>query len=148
MHWHPGSSNGASAASSLANKSAKFRFHGVASHAAGSPWNGRSALDGVEAMNYMVNMLREHILPDSRIHHVITRGGEAPNVVPEFAEVFYYCRHPEMEIVAKNFARLVEAAEGAAKGLGQQWIMRLYMVSTMCCQMKHLPRSCIRILLK
>jgi len=118
LHWHPGSSNGASAASSLANKSAKFRFYGVASHAAGSPWNGRSALDGVEAMNYMVNMLREHILPDSRIHHVITRGGEAPNVVPEFAEVFYYCRHPEMEIVAKNFERMVEAAEGAAKGTG------------------------------
>lgn len=118
LHWHPGSSNGASAASSLANKSAKFRFYGVASHAAGSPWNGRSALDGVEAMNMMVNMLREHILPDSRIHHVITRGGEAPNVVPEFAEVFYYCRHPEMEMVAKNFARIVEAAEGAAKGTG------------------------------
>jgi len=118
LHWHPGSSNGASAASSLANKSAKFRFYGVASHAAGSPWNGRSALDGVEAMNHMVNMLREHILPDSRIHHVITRGGEAPNVVPEFAEVFYYCRHPEMDMVAKNFARIVEAAEGAAKGTG------------------------------
>lgn len=118
LHWHPGSSNGASAASSLANKSAKFRFYGVASHAAGSPWNGRSALDGVEAMNMMVNMLREHILPDSRIHHVITRGGEAPNVVPEFAEVFYYCRHPEMDMVAKNFARIVEAAEGAAKGTG------------------------------
>ena len=118
LHWHPGSSNGASAASSLANKSAKFRFYGVASHAAGSPWNGRSALDGVEAMNHMVNMLREHILPDSRIHHVITRGGEAPNVVPEFAEVFYYCRHPEMEMVAKNFERIVEAAEGAAKGTG------------------------------
>lgn len=118
LHWHPSSSNGANAASSLANKSAKFRFYGVASHAAGSPWNGRSALDGVEAMNMMVNMLREHILPDSRIHHVITRGGEAPNVVPEFAEVFYYCRHPEMEIVAKNFARLVEAAEGAAIGTG------------------------------
>lgn len=118
LHWHPSSGNGANAASSLANKSAKFRFYGVASHAAGSPWNGRSALDGVEAMNAMVNMLREHILPDSRIHHVITRGGEAPNVVPEFAEVFYYCRHPEMEIVAKNFERIVKAAEGAAIGTG------------------------------
>ncbi len=116
LHWHPSSSNGANASSSLANKSAKFRFYGVASHAAGSPWNGRSALDGVEAMNMMVNMMREHISPDSRIHHVITSGGEAPNVVPEFAEVFYYCRHPEMSMVKKNFEWMVEIAEAAAKG--------------------------------
>lgn len=116
LHWHPSNSNGASAASSLANKSAKFRFYGVASHAAGSPWNGRSALDGVEAMNNMVNMMREHIPMESRIHYVITSGGEAPNVVPEFAEVFYYCRHPEMSQVKKNFEWMVEIAEAAAKG--------------------------------
>lgn len=116
LHWHPSSSNSAHASSSLANKSAKFRFYGVASHAAGSPWNGRSALDGVEAMNMMVNMMREHISPDSRIHHVITSGGEAPNVVPEFAEVFYYCRHPEMSMVKQNFEWMVEIAEAAAKG--------------------------------
>lgn len=115
LHWHPGSSNSANASSSLANKSAKFRFYGVASHAAGSPWNGRSALDGVEAMNMMVNMMREHISPESRIHHVITSGGEAPNVVPEFAEVFYYCRHPEMSMVKENFEWMVEIAEAAAK---------------------------------
>lgn len=116
LHWHPSSGNAANAASSLANKSAKFRFYGVASHAAGSPWNGRSALDGVEAMNMMVNMMREHISPDSRIHHVITSGGEAPNVVPEFAEVFYYCRHPQMSMVKQNFEWMVEIAEAAAKG--------------------------------
>lgn len=118
LHWHPGSSNSASAASSLANKSAKFRFYGNASHAAASPWNGRSALDGVEAMNYMVNLLREHSLPESRIHYVITRGGEAPNVVPEFAEVYYYVRHPEMAEVRALFDRVVKAAEGAATGTG------------------------------
>ena len=116
LHWHAGSRNSASARSSLSNKSAKFRFHGIASHAAGSPWNGRSALDGVEAMNMMVNMMREHISPESRIHYVITSGGEAPNVVPEFAEVFYYCRHPEMKMVKQNFEWLVEIAEAAAKG--------------------------------
>ena len=116
LHWHPSNSNSANAASSLANKSAKFRFYGVSSHAAGSPWNGRSALDGVEAMNYMVNLMREHIPAESRIHYVITSGGEAPNVVPEFAEVFYYCRHPEMYQVKKNFEWLVEIAEAAAKG--------------------------------
>jgi len=83
LHWHPSSSNGANAASSLANKSAKFRFYGLSSHAAGSPWNGRSALDGVEAMNMMVNMLREHLTMESRTHYVITDGGAAPNVIPD-----------------------------------------------------------------
>lgn len=116
LHWHPSNGNSANAASSLANKSAKFRFYGVSSHAAGSPWNGRSALDGVEAMNYMVNLMREHIPQESRLHYVITSGGEAPNVVPEFAEVFYYCRHPQMTQVKKNFNWLVEIAESAAKG--------------------------------
>ena len=118
IHWHPGSSNSASAASSLANKSAKFRFHGIASHAAGSPQNGRSALDGVEAMNYMVNLMREHVPMETRIHYVITRGGEAPNVVPAFAEVFYYVRHPEAPQVKELFERVVQAAEGAAQGTG------------------------------
>ncbi len=118
LHWHPGSMNSASARSSLANKSAKFRFYGNASHAAASPWNGRSALDGVEAMNYMVNLLREHSRPESRIHYVITRGGEAPNVVPEFAEVYYYVRHPDMAEVRALFERVVKAAEGAAMGTG------------------------------
>ena len=72
LHWHPSSSNGANAESSNANKSAKFRFSGISAHAAGSPHKGRSALDGVEAMNMMVNMMREHIPQESRIHYVIT----------------------------------------------------------------------------
>ena len=118
LHWHPSSSNAANASSSLANKSAKFRFYGKAAHAAGAPERGRSALDGVEALNYMVNLMREHVPADSRIHYVITKGGEAPNVVPAFAEVFYYTRHPEMQQVRDIFERVVEAAEGAAKGTG------------------------------
>ncbi len=116
LHWHPASLNSADAASSLANKSAKFRFYGVAAHASGAPQFGRSALDGVEAMNHMVNMMREHVTSDSRIHYVITEGGDAPNVVPAFAEVFYYCRNPEMDIVRQNFEWIVKAAEGAALG--------------------------------
>lgn len=118
LHWHPGDGNSASAASSLSNKSAKFRFYGVASHAASAPWNGKSALDAVEAMNFMVNLLREHVPMESRIHYVITKGGEAPNVVPAFAEVFYYCRHPDMEMVKTNFEKLVTIAEAAAMGTG------------------------------
>ena len=118
LHWHAGSSNDASPSTSLANKSAKFRFHGVSAHAAGAPDQGRSALDGVEAMNNMVNMLREHVPMETRIHYVITAGGSAPNVVPDFAEVYYYVRNPDVELARSIFDRVALAAEGAALGTG------------------------------
>jgi len=118
LHWHPGDRNDASASASLANKSAKFRFYGVSAHAAGAPDKGRSALDGVEAMNAMVNMMREHIPERARIHYVITDGGKAPNVVPDYAEVYYYARHNTREVVVDIFDRIVKAAEGAALGTG------------------------------
>jgi aminobenzoyl-glutamate utilization protein B len=116
LHWHASDRNMASPGSSLANMSGKFRFHGVSAHASAAPHRGRSALDGVEAMNHMVNLMREHVPPESRIHYVITRGGEAPNVVPDFAEVYYYARHPDPETVRALWARIVKAAEGAALG--------------------------------
>lgn len=118
LHWHPGAQNAASSGAALANKSAKFRFHGISAHAAGSPEKGRSALDGVEAMNMMVNMMREHIPQEARIHYVITSGGKAPNVVPDFAEVYYYARHNNRDVVIDIFDRMVKAAEGAALGTG------------------------------
>lgn len=116
IHWHPGNSNGITMTSALANKSAKFRFHGVSAHAAASPEKGRSSLDGVEAMDYMVNMMREHIPQETRIHYVITNGGKAPNVIPDFAEVYYYVRHPKRDMVLSIFDRVVNAANGAALG--------------------------------
>jgi aminobenzoyl-glutamate utilization protein B len=116
LHWHPGSGNSAGWGNSLSNKSGKFRFYGVASHAAASPERGRSALDAVEAMDNMVNMMREHVSDATRIHYVITRGGEAPNVVPAFAEVYYYVRHPKRTEVKETWERVVRAAEGAALG--------------------------------
>ena len=116
LHWHPWDTNLVINTSVLANKSAKFRFYGVASHASVSPEKGRSALDGVEAMNNMVNMMREHIPQETRIHYVITNGGKAPNVVPEFAEVYYYVRHPDKSMAISIFDRVVKAAEGAALG--------------------------------
>jgi aminobenzoyl-glutamate utilization protein B len=118
LHWHPSSLNAASAGAALANKSAKFRFYGISAHAAGAPEKGRSALDGVEAMNTMVNMMREHVPQEVRIHYVITEGGKAPNVVPDFAEVYYYARHNNRKIVIEVFDRMVKAAEGAALGTG------------------------------
>ncbi len=116
FHWHPSSRNSAAYGSSLSNKSGKFRFYGVASHAAASPERGRSALDAVEAMDAMVNMLREHVNEQTRIHYVITRGGEAPNVVPAFAEVYYYVRHPDIVEVKSTWERVTKAAQGAALG--------------------------------
>jgi|TARA_B110000211_G_scaffold92562_1_gene107896 aminobenzoyl-glutamate utilization protein B len=116
LHWHPDDNNSANSRTSNSNKSAKFTFNGISAHAAGSPELGRSALDGVEAMNMMSNMMREHIPQESRMHYVITKGGLAPNVVPDLAEVYYYVRHPEMNIVEDLFARLVKTAEGAAFG--------------------------------
>ncbi len=118
VHWHPGSSNSASFGTSLANKSGKFRFYGISAHAAASPEKGRSALDGVEAMNNMVNMLREHVPSDTRIHYVITNGGKAPNVVPDFAEVYYYARSPRRTDVMDVWSRIENAAKGAAMGTG------------------------------
>lgn len=118
LHWHPSDGNSADARSSLANKSAKFRFSGLSAHAAGAPERGRSALDGVEAMNHMVNLMREHVPMESRIHYVITAGGAAPNVVPDFAEVYYYVRHPDPVQVNEIFERVVKTAQGAALGTG------------------------------
>ena len=116
FHWHPSSSNQANSSTSNANKSGKFTFKGISAHAASAPDKGRSALDGVEAMNMMVNMMREHIPQESRIHYVITKGGLAPNVVPDHAEVYYYVRHPDRLVVKQLFERVVKAAEGAAMG--------------------------------
>ncbi len=120
LHWHAADENTAAARTSLANRSGKFRFRGVSAHAAGAPERGRSALDGVEAMNMMVNMMREHTTMDTRIHYVITEGGAAPNVVPDFAEVFYYVRHSDADEVRALWPRLEAAARGAALGTGTE----------------------------
>jgi aminobenzoyl-glutamate utilization protein B len=116
--WHPGDQNAADPQSTLANVGAKFRFHGVSAHAAAAPDKGRSALDAVEAMNQMVNMMREHVPSDTRIHYVITNGGRAPNVVPDLAEVYYYARHNDMRVLDGIWDRIVNAAKGGALGTG------------------------------
>ena len=116
LHWHPSDINKSHFSSSNGNKSARFTFKGISAHAAGAPQNGRSALDGVEAMNMMVNLMREHMDEEARIHYVITKGGLAPNVVPEEAQVYYYVRHPNVDGVVDLFERVVKAARGAAQG--------------------------------
>lgn len=120
LHWHPGAKNSANPSRSLANKSARFKFTGISAHAAAAPERGRSALDGVEAMNYMVNLMREHVPQETRIHYVITSGGAAPNVVPDYAEAYYYVRHPNAGTLKEIWKRVLTVAEGAAMGTGTQ----------------------------
>jgi aminobenzoyl-glutamate utilization protein B len=114
ISWHPGSTNIAWNGSSLALNSFKVNFHGLASHAGGSPHLGRSALDGVVLMDVGVNYLREHIMQESRIHSVVTSGGQAPNVVPAYAQVWYFVRAPHRYQVDEIYARMLDIAKGAA----------------------------------
>jgi aminobenzoyl-glutamate utilization protein B len=114
LAWHPGDANRVTSQSSLANISAKFRFYGKPAHAAASPEQGRSALDGLMIMNMAVEMLREHVPSTTRIHYIITNGGAAPNVVPDFAEGYMYARHPDMPTLDGIWARIVKCAEAGA----------------------------------
>jgi aminobenzoyl-glutamate utilization protein B len=92
----------------------KVNFHGVAAHGAAAPHLGRSALDGVMLMDIGVNYLREHIIQEARIHSVITSGGQAPNVVPAYAQVWYFVRAPRRDQVDEIYARVLDIAKGAA----------------------------------
>jgi aminobenzoyl-glutamate utilization protein B len=114
LSHHPGSINVAGLASSNAVNNVKFHFYGKTSHAAGSPEQGRSALDAVELMNIGVNFLREHVIEKARIHYVIEAGGGQPNVVPDYARSWYYVRAPERDQLEPIYNRILKIAEGAA----------------------------------
>lgn len=115
LAWHPGYVNSTQGgASTLAMNSFKVSFHGLAAHSGAAPHAGRSALDGVQLMDVGVNYLREHIIQEARIHCVITDGGEAPNIVPPYAEVWYYVRAPHREQVNEIYCRMLDIARGAA----------------------------------
>jgi len=94
-----------------------FTFSGKTAHSAGAPWAGRSALDAVEIMNISTNYLREHLHYTHRLHYVITEGGEAPNVVPDRASVWYYVRNTD-DRIQEMYDRVVNCAKGAALATG------------------------------
>lgn len=77
--------------------SVEYLFKGESAHAAGAPWRGRSALDAVELMDVGYNFRREHLRLATRVHNVITNGGDQPNVVPPTASVWYYFREADYE---------------------------------------------------
>jgi aminobenzoyl-glutamate utilization protein B len=114
LSWHPADQNGASLKSSLAIISAKFRFHGKPAHASASPDAGRSALDGLMIAANAVEFLREHVPDSTRIHYVITNGGAAPNIVPDYAELFLYARHPSMPTLDGIWERVLKCAQAGA----------------------------------
>ncbi len=114
ISWHPNDTNIIWNGSSLAMNSFKVNFHGVAAHAGSSPWLGRSALDAVILMDAGVNYMREHVPQESRIHSVVTSGGQAPNVVPAFAQVWYFVRAPHREQVEEMYRWMQDIAKGAA----------------------------------
>lgn len=120
LTWHPDFFNSVPYTNFLANYRVLFRFHGKTAHAAADPFNGRSALDAVELMNVGVNYLREHMIPDARVHYIITKGGVAPNVVPDFAESLYSVRAPRTDQLNPLFERVKDIARGAALMTGTE----------------------------
>lgn len=127
LTWHPGVFNGVMNYEALAVKQAYFRFTGISAHAGASPHLGRSALDALELMNVGVNFLREHMLPDARVHYAITdAGGVAPNVVQPKAEALYMIRAPHNKDVSELYERVCAIAQGAALMTGCQMEVEIH----------------------
>ena len=123
--WHPGDLTRADTGSSLANYQVAYKFYGTSAHAGGAPHLGRSALDALELMNMGVQFLREHVVPEARIHYAITNtGGYSPNVVQPFAEVLYLIRAPKNDQVKELFERVNDIARGAALMTGTRMEMQ------------------------
>jgi len=114
FNWHPWYINSAMKGSLLSVNRYYFRFHGKTAHAAADPHSGRSALDALELMNIGVNYLREHVTDDVRLHYAILSGGLAPNVVPDYAESYYYVRAIEPDTLDDVSQRVIRIAKGAA----------------------------------
>jgi len=96
-----------------------YTFTGQTAHSAAGPWGGRSALDAVEIMNVSTNYLREHLHYTYRMHYVILEGGEAPNVVPDRASVWYFLRNTD-ERLEDMYQRVLNCAKGAALATGTE----------------------------
>ena len=114
ISWHPADKNQVSEEVFQAMTSRVFRFYGKSAHAAASPEMGRSALDAAELTNVAVNYLREHVPTDVRMHYVYTHAGDKPNIVPNYAELWYYIRAASRKTMLDADRRVILAAEGAA----------------------------------
>ena len=125
LTWHPEGFSGMFNTATLANIQAAFHFSGVAAHAANAPHLGRSALDAVTLMNTGANFLREHIIPEARLHYAVTNsGGSSPNVVQAEAEVLYLVRAPQLDQLQEIYQRVTDIARGAALMTGTTMTVR------------------------
>lgn len=115
ISWHPEQMHMVRTRPSLANIGLRYTFDGIASHAGGAPWKGRSALDAAELMNIGVQYLREHMTSDCRVHYAfLDCGGTAPNVVQPHVEMAYTVRASTLPAVRELKERVERIAEGAA----------------------------------
>jgi aminobenzoyl-glutamate utilization protein B len=114
LHWHPADRNAVNNGGALAVDSAKFTFHGIAAHAAMAPDRGRSALDAVMLMGNGIEFMREHVPSATRIHYIISKGGVAPNIVPDLAQMDLMARNPSNTTLTGIWDRILKIAQGAA----------------------------------
>lgn len=103
---------------SLAMDAIQFEFFGKSAHAAAAPHEGINALDGVLQTFNSINALRQHVKPDVRIHGVITEGGKAANVVPDYAVAQFYVRASTRAYVDEVTEKVKACANGAALATG------------------------------
>jgi amidohydrolase len=116
--FHPGTETVMAPSRSLAARGFEFYFHGKAAHAAGNPHQGINALDAVVAMYNAVSMMRQQVKPDVRIHGIILAGGDAANIIPEYAAIRYRTRADDADYLEEIVQRVVACAEGAARATG------------------------------
>lgn len=114
LAWHPDDQNRVTNRTRLALAGFDIEFFGRASHAAASPWLGRSALDALALFDHAMALMREHVKPTARIHRKIVSGGAAPNIIPDYTKGEYWLRDASIEAVEEMAARMRKAAEGAA----------------------------------
>jgi amidohydrolase len=104
----------------LALEPIKFTFRGKTAHAAGAPWDGLNALNGLQLFFHAIDMLRQHVKPDVRIHGIVISGGTAPNIVPEEAKGLFYFRSEERSYLDKVVQKAFDCARGAALATGTE----------------------------
>jgi amidohydrolase len=117
MMVHPASAD-LMTMTTIAYQSLTARYYGRAAHAAAAPWQGTNALDAA-VLGYMnVAALRQHIRPSERVHGVFLRAGDKPNIVPEYAEAFWYVRSKTLASLEPLKARVLAAVQAGATATG------------------------------
>jgi aminobenzoyl-glutamate utilization protein B len=125
LAWHPSDETKADTQSTQAMVDFIVEFHGKTAHAAFDPWNGRSALDGLEIFTHALNMMREHVRPTVRMHYVIKDGGDVPNVVPDHAKVWVWVRDTKHDSVNELMERVRKMVQGSALAADVESTLRI-----------------------